>query len=170
MKNIRIYNDYEIVRLSKSVALEHISVITELANMIPLVEYTNDMILAESKEGIELFGKWDHSMIVLKKGLPIAILIAYERLNDEYYPKNSLYISELVVHNRYRRLGIASVLLETFLCIRCFNHLSGNLGFSVQTNSALWNQYVIDMYKGFGFQEVGFKDYWNRKDVILFIN
>jgi hypothetical protein len=45
--------------------------------------------------------------------------------------------------------------------------LEGYINYTVQTNSADWNQYVIDLYKYFGFKLIGLKDYLDRTDVVL---
>ena len=87
---------------------------------------------------------------------------------DAHYPHNTLYISELAVTEAYRRKGIARALIRMVMeNVTTFSHLSGPLVFAVQTNAAEWNAPVIALYRSMGFTPRGFKDYDNRRDVIL---
>lgn len=170
MKQINTIGEYVIYQLDKKTAFAHAKTIARLADLIPLVRYTEKEILAESKPGRTFHGKWEHSLIVFDQDNPIAIIISYERKKEgnDQYPENSIYISELAVDENYRRQGLARELIKQFLDFnKSFLHLDGNLLFSIQTNSADWNQHVVNLYKSFGFEQVGTKEYDNRTDVVL---
>ena len=96
--------------------------------------------------------------------------MGYERRkeNNEQYPNNTLYISELAVDEMYQGQGLAKKLIRCFLDInQSFLYLTGDVIISVQTNSADWNIKVISLYKSFGFQQISTKQYDNRVDVVL---
>ena len=170
MNQTGLIEEYKVYQLTYEVLLLHIETITSLVNLIPKVKYTKSDILADSKLDRKFTGKWEHSLVVFDKNKPIAIIIGYERKREDnaQYPENSIYISELVVAKNYQQQGIAKNILKKFLTSnKSFIHLSRNVVFSVQTNSAKWNQRVIDLYKSTGFKTVSEKKYSNRKDVIL---
>lgn len=162
--------NFEVFRLTKDFAEQHIDVLTNLVNKIPLVEYTQEHILAESKEERIFFGKWDHSLVVVDQENPIACIIAYERKSESnnQYPNNSLYMSELAVDQRYQKMGIAKSLLNLFFQVNTkFKYLEGPITYAVQTNEAPWNIHVENLYRSFGFQPIGKKQYNNRTDIIF---
>jgi ribosomal protein S18 acetylase RimI-like enzyme len=170
MKLIKTLGDYSVYLLDEKTASVHANTLASLADSIPMVNYTKEDILAESKPGREYLGKWEHSLIVFDQDKPIAIIIGYERVkeNNVEYSENSIYISELAVDQNYQRQRLAKRLIECFLDFnKSFLHLDGNLLFSIQTNSADWNQHVVNLYKSFGFEQVATKQYDNRTDVVL---
>lgn len=170
MRKINSINSYTVFLLNKETAEKYIKEITSLVNKIPLVEYTEENILAEAKEKRIFYGKWEKSLIVFDNDKPIAILIGYEREAEEndLYPENSLYISELAVDKDYRQQGIARELIKIFLDNnKKFFYLYGDIVYSVQTNSADWNNHVKKLYGKFGFRNIGVKEYDNRTDVVL---
>jgi len=172
MKQINTIGKYAIYQLDKETMSAHVDTIAILADQIPMVSYTKEDMLAESKPGREFHGKWEHSLVVFDQDKPIAIIIGYEREKEDnnQYPENSIYISELAVDKNYLRQGIAKKLLKLFLdfntSLLC---LDGKLSFSVQTNSADWNRHVIELYKSFGFKQTAQKQYDNRTDVVLIL-
>lgn len=145
-----------------------------MIDTISMVEYTPKMILAERKdEGNRIYHKkWDHSLVLMHGDEPVGVIIGYERAgeNSEQYPANSIYISELAVAEAQRGKGLAKKLLAEFLK-RCqetgFLTLSGPLAFSIQTNSADFNNHVVRLYQSFGFKQRATKIYDNRVDVVL---
>ena len=162
--------DYPFYVLDKETAEKFAGEIAGLADQIPLVNYSEKEILAESKGERIFYGKWEHSLIVFDGNRPIAVIIGYEREAEDnsQYPENSLYISELAVHEKYQRQGIARKLLKIFL--RHNNgmlHLKGPMIYSVQTNFADWNNHVRKLYESFGFKKITTKEYENRTDVVL---
>ena len=170
MKEVGNIGKYIIYKLDKNIAIKYSKQIADLANTIPLVEYKYPDILADYKKDRIFWGKWEHSLIVFDKDNPISIIISYERQSEpnNLYPKNTLYISELAVKEQYRNKGVAKQLLENWFRINVnLYYLEGNINYTVQTNSADWNQYVIDLYKYFGFKFIGLKDYLDRTDVVL---
>ena len=107
-------------------------------------------------------------MIVFDSGKSVAILIAYEREADDHlYKNNSIYISELAVAKNSQQKGIAKKLIKIFIENNKFLQLTGDLNFTIQTNSSDQNKHVVSLYKSFGFKEVGKKEYDNRTDVVL---
>ncbi len=119
-----------------------------------------------------MLNKWQHSLMVLDDGKPVAFIMGYERQGEgtEQYPSNTLYISELAVAQTHQRQGIATSLLRQFLEHNNklgFQSLDGDLNYSLQTNSAKWNNHVVELYKSFGFKQRAFKNYDNRVDVVL---
>lgn len=163
---------YNVYLLRKNLAKKYISKITKIIDQIPLVKYTEDDVLAESKKDRNFYGKWKHSLVVFDDNIPVAVVIGYERKaeNNIQYPNNTIYISELGVDRKYQRQGIAKKLLKIFLDYNCkkgFTYLKGEVNFSIQTNSAKWNRHVPKLYKSFGFVKRAFKIYDNRTDVVL---
>jgi ribosomal protein S18 acetylase RimI-like enzyme len=158
--------------LTHELAERYASELAALANQIPQVVYTPDDILAEQKGDRLMIGKWVHSLIVLENNAPIAFVMCYERVGEdnEQYPQNTMYISELAVAKAHQRQGIARSLLGTFFernNILGFQQLEGDVNYSIQTNSAGWNTHVIDLYKSFGFKQRALKSYPDRVDVVL---
>ncbi len=170
MKRISVIGKYDVYQLEKEMARAHITKLTQLINTIPLVEYSEEDIIAESKRERVFYGKWEHSLVVFDGTNPIALVIGYERKKEgnDQYPKNSLYISELAVDDAYHRQGIAHELLKVFFKFnQSFSFLEGDFLFTLQTNSAEWNRHVIDLYASFGFKQTAVKKYENRVDFIL---
>lgn len=172
MRQIESFNGYAVFVLSKEIAKKHISEIVDLANQIPKVSHkTEKDILSEVKDDKVLYGKWKHSLIGFKGKDVFGIIIGYERRaeGNEQYPYNTIYINEFVVSKNYRKKGLGKKLLESFIKNSSelgFLSLEGDLNFSVQTNSAKWNDYVMRLYESFGFQERAKKEYENRIDVV----
>ncbi|MDO8335285.1 MAG: GNAT family N-acetyltransferase [Candidatus Saccharibacteria bacterium] len=159
-------------KLTKELAEKFADQLTALANLIPGVEYTTDDILADTKGDRVLLDKWEHSLVLLENGEPIAMVMGYERASEgnEQYPTDTLYVCELAVKELHQRRGIARELLKAFFERNNDIGMKNTeipLNYSIQTNSAEWNQYVIDLYKSFGFKERSTKEYPNRVDVVL---
>jgi ribosomal protein S18 acetylase RimI-like enzyme len=170
MKKIGKINEFSVYKLTKKLAEEHASTLAQIADQIPLVDYTEKDILAENKGDRILHGRWDHSLIVFDQSKPIAFIMGYEREKEDndQYPENSLYISELGVLKTYQKQGIGKQLVKTFLELnKQLLHLDGKMVYSIQTNSADFNQHVQDLYKSFGFKHQANKEYDNRIDVVL---
>lgn len=163
---------FETTALTREFAVQHIVELTKLANEIPIVRYTEKEILAESKERRVFHGKWSRSLVVTDEDKPIALLIAYEREseNNEQYPANTLYMSELAVSPDYRNQGIARNLIQTFLDTNNATGLltlGGKFNYSLQTNSADWNAHVVELYYSFGFKVRSTKTYSDAVDFVL---
>lgn len=160
----------DIYQLNKETATCYIDSIVQLVNYIPMKEYTREEVLSESSPERQFFGKWLHSLMAFDTGKPVGVLIAYERKAESHpsYRENSLYISELAVDKQYRRKGIARGLLKAFFQHSSrFVYLEGSPVYTIQTNSAEWNEPVQNLYKSFGYEPVGTKKYENRTDVIM---
>jgi len=165
---------YTLKLLDRKTAEQYVDTLTALVSQIPLVQYTQEEILAEKKsEGERIFyGKWEHSLVLFDQNKPIAVVIAYERKaeRNSQYPQNTIYLSELAVDKKYQGKGVARKILEIFFemnRIVGLLYLDGETNFSVQTNFADWNAYVQDLYKSFGFVQRAEKVYPNRTDVVL---
>jgi ribosomal protein S18 acetylase RimI-like enzyme len=172
MKIIAEVNGFSVVRLNREYVEEHAEGIAKMLEQIKLVEYTAIKVLAESKRNREFLCKWQHSLVVLNQKKPIGVMIGYERAAEEnhQYPKNSIYISELAVDAEYQQQGIGKDLLNCFLAFNRkigFLFLQGDLGFTVQTNSASWNKHVVDLYRAAGFAAHAEKRYDDRTDLVL---
>lgn len=160
------------VPLTRELAETHAAELAILGSQIPQVEYSAEDILAEQKGDRELLNKWQHSLVVMEGGKPVAFVMGYERRaeGNSQYPEDTLYVSELAVAESYQHQGIARSLLKQFFELNNaagFQTLSGKLNYSIQTNSADWNAHVIDLYKSFGFKQRATKEYPNRTDVVL---
>lgn len=163
----------QIALLSRDRAESMIKSICTLANLIPLVSYTEADLLADGRPDRPYLGKWQHSLVALFNNQPAGILIAYERLSENRpgYALPSVYINILAVDPTLQKTGIGSHLLQNFLA------REKNSGFvcldgpkqlaSAQTNSASFNEPVVRCYRKAGFEPAGSAVYDNRTDVIL---
>lgn len=162
---------YKIIALDKEVAREYSKELYDLVNLIPLVTYTEEDVLAESKEDRAFHYKWDLSHLAMCEKTPVGVIMGYEREADgAQYSKNSIYISELAVTPTHQGKGIATELVKHFIeraKKRGLKAFKGPLVFTVQTNSASWNKVAQGIYKSFGFSPVGIKQYPNRTDWIM---
>jgi ribosomal protein S18 acetylase RimI-like enzyme len=163
---------YTAAQITRELAKEYAADFALLASQIPQVEYTGEDILAEQKGNRFLLNKWQHSLVIVDNYKPIAFVMSYERLaeGNAQYPDDTLYISELSVVKTHQHKGIAYSLLKQFFEMNNsvgFQSLTGELNYSVQTNSAEWNKHVINLYEAFGFKQRATKEYPNRTDVVL---
>jgi ribosomal protein S18 acetylase RimI-like enzyme len=163
---------YESLDLTHDFAEAHADELVILADTIPLISHTSQDILGETKGDRKLYAKWLHGLVVVKDLETVGFVAAYERAaeNNEQYPQNTLYISELAIAEAHRRQGIATALMQLFFQKNDalgLTVLSGDLNYSLQTNSAIWNKPVIDLYKSLGFKERATKQYEDRTDLIL---
>jgi len=169
MKEIDKISGFSVYLLEKEIAQKYASALAEIVDQIqiPLIDhYSEREILAESKRERKFYGKWEHSLVVFDQETPIAVIFGYEREaeKNEQHPENTLYISELAVHQDYQVRGIGRRLLRNFLdynTAKGFIYLEGDLNFSIQANSAEWNKYVQNLYKSSGFKERATKQYEN---------
>ncbi len=175
MTELAVSPSYSAVPLTREFAEKYSTDLAELANQIPQVKYASEDILAEQKGNRFLLNKWQHSLVIIDEGKPIAFIMGYERQaeSNEQYPTNTLYVSELAVAKEYQHRGIARSILRQFFEMNNalgYQTLSGEINYSLQTNSAEWNRHVIDLYESFGFKQRSTKKYPNRTDVILGVN
>ena len=169
-KPVAYIGRYRVYQLDKQIASRYIKFILRLVNYIPMKEYTREEILSESQTDRTFYGKWAHSLITFDDNKPIAIIIAYEREAENHpcYRQNSIYISELAVDKNHRRQGIAREMLTIFFQQSTrFIHLKGKPTYTIQTNSAAWNEPVQRLYESFGYKTIGVKEYSNRTDLIM---
>ena len=175
MKEIDKINGLSVVVLEKNLAQKYAPALAEIVDQIqiPLIDhYSAREVLAESKGERKFYGKWEHSLVVFDQQTPIAIITGYEREaeKNEQYPENTLYINELAVRRDYQRRGIGRRLIRIFLDYNAekgFIYLEGDLNFTIQTNSAQWNEYVQNLYKSFGFEQRATKQYENGANYLV---
>ncbi len=166
---IGIIGSYTARKLTEEYARKHINKLVELANLIPQVTYTESDLLANNKHDRILHKKWEHSIVITDElQSPIGFIIGYEREaeKNEQYPKNTIYIGEIVIDPKIQGKGFGKELLRLFIKYNRkvgFLELSGKLNFSVQTNSALFNKKVQDLYLNQGFRVRALKHY-NKSD------
>jgi len=170
MKKVGKINEFSVYKLTKKLAQKHALTFAKIADQTPLVDYTEKEILADKKGDRVFHGKWDHSLVVFDQSRPIAFIMGYERNaeGNDQYPDNSLYISEFGVLKTYQKQGIGRQLIKLFLDLnKKLLCLDGMMIYSIQTNSADFNQHVQNLYKSFGFKHQANKEYDNRTDVVL---
>ena len=79
MKKVGTIHSYDVYQLDCALAKKHAKEFAMLADMIPLVSYTERDIVAESKPWRPFWGKWEHSLAVFDGRAPIALVMCYER-------------------------------------------------------------------------------------------
>lgn len=176
MKRVSEIEGLNVYLLDKSLAEKYKEDITPIWNLIPLSNHLPDDILEESSGSRQYYGKWSHSLIVIEPSTDrvIAFIVGYEREAEENneYPKDSLHLKSLSVDSNYQNRGIGKKLVKLWLDFnrkQGFLHLSGNIVFSTQTNSADWNNYVQKFYESFGFEKTATKSYDNKVDNVYFL-
>lgn len=176
MNRIFQQGEYEIFLLTPELAQKYMSEICRSLDQIPSVEkHDAQLILSLKKGDRHLWKKWEHSCIALtRQGHYVGILIGYEREaeGNEQYPVPSIYLSDLAVDSQFQRKGLGKLLVKVWLEYNRtvgFLHLTGDIVFSVQTNSDISNAHVQKLYESFGFQKIAEKMYDNRKDNVYFL-
>jgi ribosomal protein S18 acetylase RimI-like enzyme len=162
----------KITQLTKDLALKHQEEILNLWDLIPGRKHSLQEITADTtNSGREMIGKWDHSLIAFDENQVVGFLFAQERKaeNNDYYPHNCFYLKSMAVDQNQQGKGVGSKLIKNFLenCHKGYKYLSGPVIIKTQTNSANWNQAVINFYQKNGFEVVGSKEYADKKDVVL---
>lgn len=161
--------------LDKQLAQKYSEKIVDIWNLIPLSHHTTEDLLTEDKHGRHMYAKWKHSLMALSdSGEIMGFLIAYERQaeSDNLYPTNTIYLNSLSVDNLSQGKGLGSFLVKHLVDrlknLDSFYELEGKIKtLTVQTNASDWNQKVIQFYEKLGFTTVGFKDYPNKKDIVM---
>src|SRR5690606_18131351 len=118
--------------------------------------------------------KWEHGLIALADNDFAGLIVGYEREaeSNNQYPENSIYVSDFAVDSKYQKKGLGKFLVETWLSYnqdKGFLELDGKLRFSLQTNSADWNNHVQNLYESYGFRKIATKQYDNRTDNVYFL-
>lgn len=172
---ISVKSNFKIAPLTKKLAIQHADEICISLDQIPLVSpHTKEKLIADSKGNRVLHKKWDHSLVALQQNKYAGVIIGYERDAEEnkQYPRNSIHIKSFAVSANFQRQGLGRLLISSWLDYNKklgFLHLDGDLCFSVQTNSAHWNQHVQKLYESFGFKKTSTKQYENRTDNVYFL-
>jgi GNAT superfamily N-acetyltransferase len=162
--------NYKIQQISKETVMANLDDYVRLANLIPMVTFTKEELLAETKEGRVLHGKWDYIIGAFYKERIIGFINGYEREKENTgpYKFNSLYLNMMAVDHEHRGKGLGKKLFSAFLNgYKQFRMLDGELIYTLQTNSAPWNAHLADMYRSFGFKQIGIKEYDNRTDLVM---
>lgn len=161
-----------IEKLDSEQARRQIIRLTELISLIPEVEYiSDDVIRVEKPDGRQMHDKWEHSYVATAEGEDkiLGVIFGYKRgtENSELYPHDTFYIAEIAVDPAVQGRGIARRLLTRYHQDSIKEAEDLGIGFSVQTNSAQWNEGVKKLYELFGYTVVGQKVYDNRVDFVM---
>lgn len=170
---LELNNKYKVFLLSKELCIEKIEEIVNLLKLIPYSNYTKDDILAEKKEDRVLYGKWEHSLIMMDSDEIVGILIGYEREKEEndLYGDNCFYINEIAVSRKYKGKELGKYLLNYFIeSVKEYKYLKGEIKIRIQTTNSKENKKVIELYERVGFKKVGIKKYLLKEDIVLEIN
>lgn len=164
----RLGDSYQIERLSRERAKDAAAELLELHNGIPHVRWDEARLLADRSEDghVEYLGKWEISLVALREGRPIGLLIAYFKGASEEHPAQAAYIHRLAVDRRARGQGIGSHLVGYFL-EELFNRVPWLLTVTVQTNDEDANDAVLRFYDDFRFKRVHRVYYPNKVDCLF---
>ncbi|MFO0704255.1 MAG: GNAT family N-acetyltransferase, partial [Patescibacteria group bacterium] len=169
--------DFKILPLTKDIADKYSTEIIASLDLIPVVsKHTKEQLLSDKKNDRELFGKWDHSVIMLTQDDKyIGVAIGYERKSEsnDQYPINCIYLNDFAVSKDFQKKGLGKLLLKNWL-----EHnrkvgmkiLGGPVAFAIQTNGAAWNSHVQKLYINAGFKKIAEKVYDNRVDNVYLLN
>lgn len=163
-------NNYKCCKLTKKICIEKGEKILELLKTIPNSNYKLEDLFSEKKGERVLYGKWEHSLIVLDDENVVGVLIGYEREKESegVYIDNCFYVNEIAVSKKYKGQEIGKFLLEMFIQnVKKYNYLDGELKIRIQTTNSEDNKKVIELYKKVGFKERGIKKYPLKEDIIL---
>ena len=160
MQKVSQINNFPVFLLDKEAAQKYQQQITDIWNLIPLSNHGIEDILKEESGGKPYIGKWQHSLVVLSEDEKdvVAFIVGYERQaeDNEQYPKDSLHLKSISVSTDYQKQGVGRKLVDIWLDYNQklgYQDLGGDFIFSVQTNSADWNEHVQKFYESFGFQK-----------------
>ena len=175
MQPLYTFKQFALYALDEDFMMRYGDQICQSLDQIPLVEkHSVDQLLAIQKNNKDLYHKFEHSLIALSETAYAGVIIGYERKseNNDQYPKNSIYMSELAVDAGFQKQGLGRFLVKSWLDFNKktgFLKLDGEAHFSVQTNSAAWNTTVQKLYSSFGFKKIAEKIYDNRTDNVYFM-
>lgn len=167
---LELNNKYNICLLSKELCIEKIDEIVNLLKLIPNSNYTRDAILAEKKGERVLYGKWEHSLILMDRDEIVGILIGYEREKEEnnLYRDNCFYINEIAISRKYKGKELGKHLLNYFIeSVKEYKYLKGEIKIRIQTTNSKENRKVIELYRSVGFKKIGIKKYPLKEDIVL---
>lgn len=177
MEKVAEFKEFTIFKLTKELAEKYIDSIINVLDSIPQVDkHNSEQVLADQKEDRIYHKKWEHSLLALDQNNEFAgIIMGYEREkeNNEQYPQNTIYLSELAVNRTFQNQGLGKFLIQTWLEYNKklgFLELEGSLRFAVQTNKDKWNKHVQKLYEFFGFTKISEKSYGNRIDNVYALN
>lgn len=162
--------NYKFCKLTKKICIEKGEKILELLKTIPNSNYKLEDLFLEKKGERILYGKWEHSLVVLDDENVVGVLIGYEREKESegVYIDNCFYVNEIAVSKKYKGQEIGKSLLEMFIQkVKKYNYLDGELKIRIQTTNSEDNKKVIELYKKVGFKEKGIKKYPLKEDIIL---
>lgn len=162
--------NYKFCKLTKKICIEKGEKILELLKTIPNSNYKLEDLFLEKKGERILYGKWEHSLVVLDDENVVGVLIGYEREKESegVYIDNCFYVNEIAVSKKYKGQEIGKSLLEMFIQnVKKYNYLDGELKIRIQTTNSEDNKKVIELYKKVGFKERGIKKYPLKEDIIL---
>ncbi len=173
---IQHMSDYKIQILTKERAEKYSGEITISLDQIPMTDkHSKEQLLSDTKVDRVLYGKWEHSIIMLTSDNEyIGVAIGYERKaeGNEQYPHNCIYLNDFAICASHQKKGLGKILLKEWIDHNTkigLVHLPGDTIFAVQTNGADWNLYVQKLYENAGFKKIAEKNYPNRVDNVYFL-
>jgi GNAT superfamily N-acetyltransferase len=176
-QSIASFKQFKIYLLTKALATEYSDEITKSLDQIPLVgKHIKENLLSDFKGEKMLHGKWQHSLIAVDDNEIFAgVVIGSEREkeNNIWYSKNSIYINDFAVSPKFQKLGLGKFLIKAWVAYNKsvgFVELQEELRFTVQTNSAEWNNHVHKIYESTGFKKFATKPYDNRVDNVYILD
>lgn len=138
--------DYKMVSLTK----EMLSDLAELEKLCFSVPWSENMFAGELENSAAVY------RVILYEGKPVAYM-------GMWLVADEGQITNVAVHPDHRRRGLAKELIETFIDIAKREEL-GILTLEVRAS----NQSAINLYKSFGFYQVGLrKNYYEGKEDAL---
>lgn len=138
--------DYKMVSLTK----EMLSDLAELEKLCFSVPWSENMFAGELENSAAVY------RVILYEGKPVAYM-------GMWLVADEGQITNVAVHPDHRRRGLAKELIETFINIAKREEL-GILTLEVRAS----NQSAINLYKSFGFYQVGLrKNYYEGKEDAL---
>jgi len=165
----------EIVWLSKDFARVWADELLRIKNLIPTPPWTKDILLNDSwADGKYGKGKWERSWVALLNEQIVGLTLCWEKPAEEgtLYTTNSLYIQSMAVDTPWQRKGVgwqmvARVLDDARERGLLYLNTPNPMLVTTQTNSADWNQGVINFYIKCGFRIIGATEIHDRTDVVL---
>lgn len=170
-----------ILPLTKRFAIAHVKELLFIKNRIPTPLWTEEIFLNDGwgtldEEGRHRYGKgkWARSWVALIGDEIVGLVLCWEKPGEEgtVLPDSSLYLQSMAVAEGFERRGIGRLLVEQVLADARWNGLlfidaPERLGVTTETNSAEWNEGVVNFYLACGFEIIGTATIADRTDVVL---
>lgn len=155
---------YRIESLDKKCALKYQAKLLELLGEINGIVTEADYFLSDA----EYRWRWDLSYCCFYREEPVALIVSYYKLADQYTPFDSVYIHRLVTSKEHRRNGVASALLEHSINSH-FNNIDWLHNISLQVTMKPINKEAVGLYEKIGFKHFGEKKYSRKIDSVMLL-